>query len=423
MTQAHHVITDLTLQGEDLAAQDVILRLTGVTCSRRKASPTVDNLHLTVLRGETTVLLGRPRSGRSTILHLMHRDIEPEAGEVLFDGESLRKLRRKAVNRRIGHLPAGGGLPPTRTVGETLTAILRRHGWKSADADARIIEMFALLEIPGTVAERQVNELAPWLRRAVGLAAVTAPDPDVLLLDEPFAISDRSRRAGLHRMLERLQSDRRRTIVLATDDGDEAFRFGDRVAVVERPGRIVQYGRPREIVDAPTTGQVADLVGDSRGWRVLSLLSASVLSPQRILAVRSPAAVPADQTGIVLDGQAAPRGWVLPERRGVVFSVGTTFDPARDSLQTALDAALASPTGQAVAADRETGRYLGVVPIGQIIHQTVAARRSSVVSIHDEIGARAERLDRREKAAAAERARRIEAEQSRMLAEISPDTG
>lgn len=416
------MITDLTLRDESPSAEDVILGLAGVSCARRRASPTVDDLHLTVLRGEVTVLLGRPRSGRSTILQLMHRDIEPEAGEIWLAGEPLRRIRRKELSRRVGHLPAGGGLPPTRTVGEVLTAVLRRNGWKSADADARIIEIFALLGIPGTVAERRVSDLAPWLRRAVGLAAVAAPDPQVLLLDEPFAISDRTRRAELHHMLERLQADRRRTVVLATEDPDEALRFGDRVAVLERPGRIVQYGRPREIIDAPATEQIAALVGARRGWRVLSLQPADSLTPQRILAVRSPAAVPSGQTGIVLDSRAAPRGWILPERPGTVFAVEAVFDPARDSLQAALDAALASPTGQAVAADRETGRYLGVVPIGQVIQQTVAARRASVIAIHDEKNARIDRLDRREKAAAAERARRIEAEQSKLLAEISADT-
>ncbi|HIT76511.1 MAG TPA: ATP-binding cassette domain-containing protein [Candidatus Avipropionibacterium avicola] len=428
VASADPVITDLALRGETPAPEDIVFHLDRVTHTygsrraRRRTAPAVDGLSLDILRNEVTVLFGRPRAGRSTILQLLSRIIEPEAGTLLFEGEALRRHRRRILTRRIGYLPAGGGLPPNRTVGEAITTLLRRQHWKPADAQARITEVFELLEIPPACAERRTSELAPWLRRAVGLAAVIAPDPDVLLLDEPFTISDGSRRSDLHAMMERVQQQRPRTVVVATDDFDEASRLADRIAVLVRPGRVVQYGRPREVIDAPVDDQVRSLIGPDRGWRALSLVPSRSLVPQRILAVRSPSAVPRDEIGLVLDHRAGPRGWVLPDRPGVVLGIGTDFDPSRDSLQTALDAALSSPVGQAVAVDRATGRYLGTVPIGRIIQRAIEVRRSSAIGINDEAIARRGRLEDRRRAEAAERARRQEAERARLLAEMSADS-
>jgi len=373
---------------------------------------------LTIPRGRTTVVAGPSGSGRTTLLRLLNRTIEPTEGTITVDELPLRRHRRGALRRRIGAVLQGSGLLPRRTVGENLTAAARDAGVPGREVEDRVDHWLAQVGLPPAITDVLPGRLTSGHLQRVKLTRALVADPEVLLLDEPFALLDTGVRGELQTLLLDLQQQRPRTIVLATQDLDEAIRLADRIAVLGRTGRLAQHATPAEVVNAPADDEVAAFVAQDRGSRALAFHPSDQLPVDRVRAVRTPSAVRHGGEALVLDARARPRGWVTPERPGQVLGLGGTFDPRRDSLRTALDAALGSPVGRAVTVEADTGRFTGAVRLEAITAHIAELRRTVAIGVLD--AAEAERRRRAEEARreAAERARRQQAEQARLLAEI-----
>lgn len=377
------------------------------------------DITLTIPRGRTTVVIGPSGSGRSTLLRLLNRTTEPTEGTITVDELPLRRHRRGALRRRIGAVLQGSGLLPRRTVGENLTAAARDASVPGREVEDRVDHWLAQVGLPPAVTDLLPGQLTSGDLQRVKLTRALVADPEVLLLDEPFALLDTGVRAELQTLLLGLQQQRPRTIVLATQDLDEAIRLGDRIVVLGRTGRLAQHATPAEVVNAPADDEVAAFLAHDRGSRALAFHPSDQLPVDRVRAVRTPTAVRHGGEALVLDARARPRGWVTPERPGQVLGLGGTFDPRHDSLRTALDAALASPVGYAVTVEADTGRFTGAVRLEAITAHIAELRRTVAIGVLD--AAEEERRRRAEAARreAAERARRQEAEQARLLAEIA----
>lgn len=377
------------------------------------------DITLTIPRGRTTVVIGPSGSGRSTLLRLLNRTTEPTEGTITVDELPLRRHRRGALRRRIGAVLQGSGLLPRRTVGENLTAAARDASVPGREVEDRVDHWLAQVGLPPAVTDLLPGQLTAGDLQRVKLTRALVADPEVLLLDEPFALLDTGVRAELQTLLLGLQQQRPRTIVLATQDLDEAIRLGDRIVVLGRTGRLAQHATPAEVVNAPADDEVAAFLAHDRGSRALAFHPSDQLPVDRVRAVRTPTAVRHGGEALVLDARARPRGWVTPERPGQVLGLGGTFDPRHDSLRTALDAALASPVGYAVTVEADTGRFTGAVRLEAITAHIAELRRTVAIGVLD--AAEEERRRRAEAARreAAERARRQEAEQARLLAEIA----
>jgi osmoprotectant transport system ATP-binding protein len=222
--------------------------------------------------------------------------------------------------------------------------------------------------LPATFAKRYPYQLSGGQQQRVGVARALAADPPVLLMDEPFSAVDPVVRASLQTELLRLQAELRKTIVFVTHDIDEAIKLGDMVGVFKVGGGLVQYDTPQHLLAAPADDFVAGFLGVDRGIRGLSFVPSSrlPLSSDGVVEQGAPGAVDGRDWLLVVDGERRPTGWLSAGTLAVgtavsdadLIPLGRTFRPDEDSLRVALDSAVLSPAGRAVAVDPD-GRFIG----------------------------------------------------------------
>jgi glycine betaine/proline transport system ATP-binding protein len=226
----------------------------------------VHDCSLTVAEGEILVLMGLSGSGKSTLLRAVN-GLNPVArgcvrvhdGTALVDvthasPEVLRTIRLRHVAMVFQQF----GLLPWRSVRENVGLGLELGGQPKAERTARVEEQLALVGLTDW-ADRKVAELSGGMQQRVGLARAFATDAPILLMDEPFSALDPLIRTKLQDELLELQQRLKRTIIFVSHDLDEAFKIGNRIAIMEG-GRIVQCGTPQDIFRHPSNHYVADFV-------------------------------------------------------------------------------------------------------------------------------------------------------------------
>jgi osmoprotectant transport system ATP-binding protein len=298
--------------------------------------PALDELTLEVPAGETCVLVGPSGGGKTTALKMVNRLVEPTSGRVLIDGRDVASTDPVTLRRGIGYVIQQVGLFPHLDVAANVATVPRLLGWDRRRIDVRVDELLDLVGLESaTYRHRRPEELSGGQRQRVGVARALAADPPVLLMDEPFGAVDPVTRARLQGEFLRLQQSLRRTVVLVTHDIDEALRLGDRLAVLDRGGRLEQYGTPAEVLARPASPFVADFVGSGRTLRRLGLLSAAdaLAPPGSTVASEGPAVAPAatlaDAMAALLTSDAAAVRVVADGRvAGVV-----TLDSIRAALR------------------------------------------------------------------------------------------
>ena len=224
----------------------------------------VDRLSLTVNRGELLVLLGGSGAGKTTILKMINRLIEPDAGTVFVDGADVVTLVPHDLRRRIGYVFQQIGLFPHLTVAANVGITPALLGWERIDTCRRVDELLELVGLDAeTVRERFPNELSGGQQQRVGVARALAANPSILLLDEPFGALDPLTRQRLQDSLLQIRRALELTVVFVTHDMVEALLLGDRIAVLDE-GHLVQLGTPHELLTAPASPYVRDLMGTPR---------------------------------------------------------------------------------------------------------------------------------------------------------------
>lgn len=233
----------------------------------------VRDVSFEVQPGEVFVVMGLSGSGKSTLVRCLTRLIEPTFGEILLDGEDIRKadagrlreLRRHRFSMVFQHF----GLLPHRRVLDNIALGLEIRG---DDRKARMDRARELLSLVGLEqhALAYPDMLSGGQQQRVGLARALAVDPEVLFFDEPFSALDPLIRRDMQNEVIRLHREMGKTMVFITHDLSEALKLGDHVAIM-RAGEIVQIGRPEEIVGAPADDYVADFVQDVPKSYVLTL--------------------------------------------------------------------------------------------------------------------------------------------------------
>ena len=226
----------------------------------------VHNCSLNVAEGEILVLMGLSGSGKSTLLRAVN-GLNPVArgcvrvhdGKGLVDvthasADALRTIRLRHVAMVFQQF----GLLPWRSVRENVGLGLELGGQSKAERNAQVEKQLALVGLTDW-ADRKVAELSGGMQQRVGLARAFATDAPILLMDEPFSALDPLIRTKLQDELLELQQRLKRTIIFVSHDLDEAFKIGNRIAIMEG-GRIVQCGTPQEIFRNPSNDYVADFV-------------------------------------------------------------------------------------------------------------------------------------------------------------------
>jgi osmoprotectant transport system ATP-binding protein len=232
----------------------------------------VDDFSLTIPRGEFCVLIGPSGCGKSTTLRMINRLIEHTSGRIRIDGEEIRNFPAEVLRRRMGYVIQSGGLFPHWTVERNIATVPALLGWKRARIRDRVTELMQLLQLdPERFRHAYPHRLSGGQQQRVGVARALAADPDVLLMDEPFAALDPITRGTLQAELARIQREMGKTVVFVTHDMDEALKLASLVVVMEE-GRLVQAASPQELLAAPASGFVRAFVGsEEHGLKLLAV--------------------------------------------------------------------------------------------------------------------------------------------------------
>ncbi len=237
------------------------LRVTGLTKSFGPVR-VLDGIDLDVPSGITAVL-GASGCGKTTLLRLVAGFLQPDAGTIRL-GERVVAGEGRPVpprGRRTGYVPQEGALFPHLDVAANVAFGLGSVR-RSAAARARVEEMLDLVELPRAAASRQPHELSGGQQQRVALARALAPEPDVVLLDEPFSSLDAGLREETGRAVARALRASESTAVLVTHDQGEALSLADQVAVMA-DGRFIQVATPNVVYLDPVTPEVASFVGSA----------------------------------------------------------------------------------------------------------------------------------------------------------------
>jgi osmoprotectant transport system ATP-binding protein len=223
------------------------------------------NASLRVDSGETVALVGQSGCGKTTLLRLFNRMVEPSAGEVRIGGKPAASLDPIALRRATGYVQQEGGLLPHWTVGRNVELVPALLGWpaqRRRDGAGALLELVGLP--PDRYRERYPRELSGGQRQRVAFARALAAEPDVVLLDEPFGALDALTRLELQAEFMRLKRRLGKTMLLVTHDLQEAFRLADRIAVMKE-GRLLQVGSRKQLQEAPADPYVRALLELGQG--------------------------------------------------------------------------------------------------------------------------------------------------------------
>lgn len=235
----------------------------------------VHDCNLTVGTGEILVLMGLSGSGKSTLIRAVNAlnpvvrgNVRVNNGSEMVDvtnadARTLREMRQHQIAMVFQQF----GLLPWRTVRENVGLGLELAGMSKVERKAQVDTQLELVHLSDW-AERKVGELSGGMQQRVGLARAFVTEAPILLMDEPFSALDPLIRTRLQDELLELQRDLKRTIIFVSHDLDEAFKLGDRIAIMEG-GRIVRIGTPQEIYSNPISEYVADFVAHMNPLGVL----------------------------------------------------------------------------------------------------------------------------------------------------------
>jgi osmoprotectant transport system ATP-binding protein len=373
-----------------------LIQIESVTKRYPDGTTAVDELSLEIPDGSITVLVGPSGCGKTTTLRMINRMVEPTSGRILLDGSDIEQQPVNTLRRSMGYVIQNAGLFQHRTIVDNIATVPRLLGWDRRRARERARELMERVGLDGSLAKRYPYQLSGGQQQRVGVARALAADPPVLLMDEPFSAVDPIVRKSLQGELLRIQQELGKTIVFVTHDIDEAIRIGDMIAVMRTGGRLAQFAPPDELLGSPADAFVEDFLGTDRGIRRLSFFPSSglELSTAPVVAADADAGKIARSAAagtpylLLTDGDGKPLGWVTPQdaaggaekaAAGRLLPYGRPFEAGRESLRDALDCAVLSPTGWAVAVDG-TGKVAGVVSqetIGAAIRSAHAGQQGA----------------------------------------------
>ena len=219
----------------------------------------LDNVSVSIRENEFFTLLGPSGCGKTTLLRLIAGFDFPTDGEILLYGENIAPL--PPYKRPVNTVFQSYALFPHMTVAQNIGFGLEMLGKPKAEIAARVAAMLKLVRME-ELANRRTSQISGGQQQRVALARALAPQPKVLLLDEPLSALDYKLRKDMQIELKRLQSETGITFIFVTHDQEEALTMSDRIAVMSQ-GKILQVGSPRDIYDRPSERFVANFIGET----------------------------------------------------------------------------------------------------------------------------------------------------------------
>lgn len=218
----------------------------------------LSDINLSIKSHEFFVLAGSSGGGKTTLLKMINRLIEPNQGQVLIDDQDIQTINLRDLRLQIGYVLQQIALFPNMTVLENISIIPTMKGWSKREIRERVLE---LLPLVGLDAEKYLNryphELSGGEAQRIGILRAIACKPKIILMDEPFSALDPISRKQLQELVKDLQKTLKITTVFVTHDMSEGMAMADRIAIL-KDGELQQVGRPQEILNAPANTFVAD---------------------------------------------------------------------------------------------------------------------------------------------------------------------
>lgn len=231
----------------------------------------VNNVSFEVEEGEIFVIMGLSGSGKSTLIRCLNLLNKPTAGKIFVDNENIVEYNKKDLQSfrqdKIAMVFQHFGLFNHRTVIGNVEYGLEIKGTPKIDRYKIAKEALEIVGLKGWE-DKMIFELSGGMQQRVGLARALANSPEILLMDEPFSALDPLIRRDMHLELLDIQSKIKKTIIFITHDVNEAFKLGDRVAVM-KDGQIVQIGTPEDILNNPSNEYIEDFVKDIDRTKIL----------------------------------------------------------------------------------------------------------------------------------------------------------
>ncbi len=318
---------------EDGYDKEEIFAQTGQTVGVQQAS-------FAIQEGEIFVVMGLSGSGKSTMVRMLNRLIDPTYGAVKVMGEDITQMSKDELielrRKRMSMVFQSFALMPHQTVLQNAAFGLEIGGHEREEREKRALKALEQVGLKAN-ANSFPSELSGGMKQRVGLARALTVDPEILLMDEAFSALDPLIRTQMQDELLELQKQERRTVVFISHDLDEAMRIGDRIAIMEQ-GKVVQIGSPDEIVTNPADEYVRsffhgvdvtkvftgeDLARDDAA----SLISDSSASPQQ---VREQLEREGYASGVVVDGQGRYQGIVTRDTLAAAKDLQSAMVPGAE---------------------------------------------------------------------------------------------
>ncbi len=176
------------------------------------AGPAVQRVSFQLPPGSLTVLIGRSGCGKTTLLKMINRLVEPDGGQVLIDGSDVRDFPATLLRRKIGYVIQQVGLFPHMTVAQNIAVVPRLEGWSRGAIRERVEALLEMLDLPADTAGRYPRHLSGGEQQRVGIARALAANPGILLMDEPFGALDAITRKNLQDQMLHIQRKMGKTV-------------------------------------------------------------------------------------------------------------------------------------------------------------------------------------------------------------------
>jgi len=248
--------------------KETVREKTGVTAA-------LWDINLSIPEGKVFVIIGLSGSGKSTLVRMCNRLNEPTSGKILFEGNDIGKLDtaglRNFRRNKVSMVFQSFGLMSNRDVLGNVAYGLEVKGVDKENREKKAMKIIDMVGLSGWE-HQDCSTLSGGMRQRVGIARALAPDSPVLLMDEPFSALDPLVRQDMQFELLRIQHKLRKTVIFITHDMDEAFKLGDRIAIM-KDGRLIQVASPEEMSLHPADDYVRAFISNADKTKVLAVNS------------------------------------------------------------------------------------------------------------------------------------------------------
>ncbi|WP_342366207.1 glycine betaine/L-proline ABC transporter ATP-binding protein [Tissierella pigra] len=260
--------------------KDTIYKKTNVTVA-------LWNVSMDIKKGEIFVIIGLSGSGKSTLVRCFNRLNKPTSGTILYGNEDINKLDKRSLEEyrrnKISMVFQNFGLMSHRNVIGNVEYGLEIKGIPKEERQKKAVEMLNMVGLNGLENE-PISSLSGGMKQRVGIARALANDPEILLMDEPFSALDPLVRKDMQFELLTIQRKLEKTVIFITHDIDEAFKLGDRVAIM-RDGELIQVDTPENMSEYPANDYVKQFIDSADKTQVISVRNV-MITPNSIVRLK-----------------------------------------------------------------------------------------------------------------------------------------